>query len=177
MLATGFRIGGSVHIREQRNFLYPQGIDNDVNVDIAALVMTVGVGADDGLVSAKMRFAKFLAQLLCAVNGQSVVYAVPWVKRNNVVVAFHIFAFLVFAVAEIRPHTGNSEIFLTTANRGDSEILARYEPPVFIKRGLHRKFIVGKGQIFFGCAVISIFRADMFERSHSVHLPFARPHI
>ena len=32
MLATGFRIGGSVHIREQRNFLYPQGIDNDVNV-------------------------------------------------------------------------------------------------------------------------------------------------
>ena len=63
---------------------------------------------------------------------------------------------VVFAVAKICSHTGNSEIFLTTANRGNSEILARYEPPVFIKRGLHRKFIVGKGQIFFGCAVISI---------------------
>lgn len=80
---------------------------------------------------------------------------------------------VVFAVAKICSHTGNSEIFFTTANRGDSEILAWYEPPVFIKRGLHRKLIVGKGQIFFGCAVISIFRADMFERSHSVYLPFA----
>lgn len=71
-------------------------------------------------------------------------------------VAFHIFTFLVFAVTEICPHTRDSEIFLTAANRGNSEILAWYEPPVFIKGRLHGKFIVGKGQIFFGCAVISI---------------------
>ena len=61
MLATGFRIGGSIHIREQRDFFYSQRIDNDMNVDIAAVVMTIGVGADQGLVSAKMVFAKFLA--------------------------------------------------------------------------------------------------------------------
>ena len=36
MLATGFRIGGSVHVREQRDFLYSQRIDNDMSVDIAA---------------------------------------------------------------------------------------------------------------------------------------------
>lgn len=124
MLATGFRIGGSVHIREQRNFLYPQGIDNDVNVDIAALVMTVGVGADDGLVSAKMRFAKFLAQLLCAIYGQAEVCAVPWVKGNDVVVAFHVLVLLVFAVTEIGAHTRDSEIFLAAVQSGYAEILA-----------------------------------------------------
>ena len=72
-----------------------------MNVDIAAVVMTVGVGADNGLVSAKMCFAKFLAKLLCLIDGQFVVCAVPWVKGNNVVVAFHIFAFLIFAVAAL----------------------------------------------------------------------------
>ncbi len=37
---------------------------------------------------------------------------VPWVKGNDIVVAFHIFSFLVFAVSEICPHTGNGKIFL-----------------------------------------------------------------
>ena len=61
VLATLPCIGGSVHVREQGYFLYPQRIDNDVNVDIAAVVMPIGVGTDKCLVSAKMRFAKFLA--------------------------------------------------------------------------------------------------------------------
>ena len=61
VLATLPCIGGSVHVREQGDFLYSQGIDYNMNVDIAAVVMTIGVGADKGLVSAKMCFAKFHA--------------------------------------------------------------------------------------------------------------------
>ena len=38
-------------------------------------------------------------------------------------VAFHIFSFLVFAVSEICPHTGNGKIFLAAVQRGYSVIL------------------------------------------------------
>ena len=89
-------------------------------------------------------------------------------------VAFHIFAFLVFAVAEVSPHARDSEIFLATAYRGNSEIFAWYEPPVFIKRGLHGKFIVNKGEVFFCRAVVSVFRAYMLERCQRLHLPFPK---
>jgi len=57
-----------------------------------------------------MLLAELLAQLLRPVYGQAVVCPVPWVKADDIVVAFHIFPFLVFLIAEISPHTGNSEM-------------------------------------------------------------------
>ena len=48
-----------------------------------------------------MLFTELLAQLLRPVYGQAVVCPVPWVKADDIVVAFHIFPFLVFLIAEI----------------------------------------------------------------------------
>ena len=80
-----------------------------MNMDIAAVVVSVRVGADNGLVSGEMLGTKFLAQCLRPVYGQAVVRCVPWVKGNDIVVAFHIFPFLVLAVSEICPHTGQRQ--------------------------------------------------------------------
>ena len=60
-------------------------------------------------------------------------------------VAFHIFPFLVLAVLEICPHTGNGKIFLAAVQRGYSVILPGYEPPGFVKGGLHGKLVMLKG--------------------------------
>jgi hypothetical protein len=135
----------SVHVGQERNFRYPQGIDNDMHMDIAAVVVSVRVGADNGLVSGKLFPAKFFAQHLRPVYGQAVVRCVPWVKGNDIVVAFHIFPFLVLAVSEICPHTGNGKIFLAAVQRGYSVILPEYEPPGFVKGGLHGKLVMLKG--------------------------------
>ena len=116
-----------------------------MHMDIAAVVVSVRVGADNGLVSGEMFGTKFLAQCLRPVYGQSVVRCVPWVKGNDIVVAFHIFSFLVFAVSEICPHTGNGKIFLAAVQRGYSVILPEYEPPGFVKGGLHGKLVMLKG--------------------------------
>ena len=115
------------------------------NYAIAAVVVSVRVGADNGLVSGEVCFTKSLAQLLRPVNGQSVVCPVPWVKGNDIVVAFHIFPLLIFAVAEIGAHTGNGKIFLAAVQRGYSVILPEYEPPGFVKGGLHGKLVMLKG--------------------------------
>ena len=174
VFAPGAGVCRSVHIGQEWNFGYPQRIDNDMHMDIAAVVVSVRVGADNGLVSGKMLGTEFLAQCLRPVYGQAVVRAVPWVKGNDIVVAFHIFPLLIFAVAEIGAHTRNGKIFLTAVQRGYSVVLPENKPPVFIKGGLHGKLVMFKGEVLFGCAIVRIFRADMFECCQQRHLPFAR---
>lgn len=44
-----------------------------------------------------MCLAELLAQLLRPVYGQAVVCPVPWVKADDIVVAFHIFPFWFFS--------------------------------------------------------------------------------
>ena len=145
-----------------------------MHMDISAVVMSVRVGADNGLVSGKLFPAKFLAQRLRPVYGQAVVYCVPWVKADNVVVAFHIFPLLVFPIAEIGAHTGNSKILAAAVQRCYSVVLPEHEPPAFIKGGLHGKLVMFKGEVLLGCTVVRIFRADMLECCQQRHLPFAR---
>ena len=173
VFAPGAGVCRSVHVRQERNFLYPQRIDNDMHMDIAAVVVSVRVGADNGLVSGKLLPAKFLAQRLRPVYGQTVVHRVPWVKADNVVVAFYIFPLLVLPIAEIGAHTGNGKILVAAVQRGYSIVLSEHEPPVFIKGGLHGKLVMFKGEVLLGCAIVRIFRADMFECCQQRHLPFA----
>ena len=64
-------VGGSVHVGQKRDFVNPQGVDDDMHMDIAAVVMPVRVGAYKGLVSGEMCLAELLAQLLRPVYGQA----------------------------------------------------------------------------------------------------------
>ena len=116
-----------------------------MHMDIAAVVMPVRVGAYKGLVSGEILFTELLAQFLRLVYGQAVVCPVPWVKADDIVVAFHIFPFLVFTVSEICPHTGNGKIFLAAVQRCYSVIVPRHKPPGFVKGGLHGKLVMLKG--------------------------------
>ena len=78
VLAPGFRDGWPVHVGQERDFLYPQRIDNDMHMDIAAVVLPVRVGAYKGLVAGNMLGAKLtLAQFLRPVYGQAVVPGRP----------------------------------------------------------------------------------------------------
>ena len=80
---------------------------------------------------------------------------------------------LVLPIAEIGAHTGNGKILVAAVQRGYSIVLPEHEPPVFIKGGLHGKLVMFKGEVLLGCAIVRIFRADMFECCQQRHLPFA----
>ena len=92
----------------------------------------------------------------------------------DIVVAFHIFPFLVFLIAEIGSHTGNGEILAPAVEGRNAVILPRYQPPVFIKGGLHGKLVMLKCEVGFRCAIVRIFRADMFECCQQRHPLSAR---
>ena len=175
VLASGFRVGGSVHVGQQRHIFDPQTVDDDMHMDVAGLVMPVRVGADDSLMTGKLLPAKPLAKLLRLVHGQPIVRAVPWVKADDVVVALYVLFLLIFSIAEVGAHTGNRKIFLAAVQRGNAVILSRHKPPVRVQCGLHGELVVRKGQVFFSVAVVGVFRADMFERCQRLHLPFPEP--
>ena len=176
VLAPGFRVGWPVHVGQERDFLYPQRIDNDMHMDIAAVVMPVRVGAYKGLVAGEMLGAKLLAQFLRPVYGQAVVRAVPWVKADDIVVTFHIFPPLVFLIAEICPHTGNGKILPAAVQRGQPVVLAGDKPAGFIKDGLHGKLVMLKEKILLGGSVVGVFRVDMLECCQPRHLLSVRLH-
>ena len=163
-------VGWSVHVGQKRDFINPQGVDDDMHMDIAAVVMPVRVGAYKGLVAGEMLGAKLLAQFLRPVYGQAVVRPVPWVKADDIVVAFHIFPPLVLPIAEICPHTGNGKILPAAVQRGQPVVLAGDKPAGFIKDGLHGKLVMLKKQVLFGGSVVGVFRVDMLECCQPRHL-------
>ena len=88
-----------------------------MHMDIAAVAVSVRVGADKGLVSGKMLFAVGQPQRLRPVNGQAIVGCVPWVKADDIVVALDVLPFAVLAVPQICPDTGQGKIFLPAVQR------------------------------------------------------------
>lgn len=147
VLHTRLRIARSVHIRHKWNFLNSQRIDHNVYMNIAAAVVTVGMGTDDCLMSGKVFLAKFLTKALSQIYSQSMVGNIFRVKRNNIVMTFDIFPFLIFPVTEVSSQTGNRKIFVSAVQSGNTVILSWDEPAVFVQGGLHGKLIMLKGEI------------------------------
>ena len=170
MLAADFRIGRPVHVGQERHFLNPQAVYDNMHMNVAAVVMPVRVGADKGLVAGKMLFTELFPQRLRPVYGQAVVRPVPRVKADDVVVAFHIFPPLVFLIAEIGPHTRNGKILPVAVQRGQPVVLAGDKPAGFIKDGLHGKLVMLKEKILLGGSVVGVFRVDMLECCQPRHL-------
>ena len=114
-------------------------------MDIAAVVVAVRVGADQGLMAGKVFSTEPLSQFLGFVHRQAMVGTIPWVKTDDIVVGLHIFPLLVLPIAEIGPHTGHSEVLAATIQRRNAVILAGDKPSILIQDGLAGKLVMFKG--------------------------------
>ena len=155
VLAPGFCVGWPVHVGQERDFLNPQAVDDDMHMNVASVVIPVRMGTYQGLVAGEMLGAKLLTQRLRPVYGQTVVRCVPWVKADDIVMAFHIFPPLVLPIAEIGAHTGNNKILSAAVQRGQPVVLAGDQPSLFVEGWLHSKLVMLKGQIGFGSSSLT----------------------
>lgn len=112
----------------------------------------------------KVFLAEFLTKALRQIYVQSVVGSILGIETDNIVMAFDILPFLIFAVAEIGSQTGNRKIFITAVQRRNAIVLSWNEPAFFIQGGLHGKLIMLKGEVGFSGRVVGIFRTYMLER-------------
>ena len=143
-----------------------------MHMDVAAVIMSIWMRADQCLMTGKMYFAKLLAQLLRTIYRQAVVSSIARIEADDVMMAFHIAALSIFVIAKVCAHAGNGEIFLTAVERRNAIILSRNETTVAVEDGLHGELVMLEDKIFLCVAIVGIFRADMFERRQSHHQPF-----
>ena len=177
VLVPGSGVARPVHVGLALHLGDPQTVDDNMHMDIAAMVVSVRVGADKGLVSGKMLFAVGQSQRLRPVNSQAVVGCISWVKADDIVVALDVLPFAVLAVPQVCPYAGQGKILVPAVQRVQPVVLPGNEPPGFIKGGLHGKLVMLKGQIGFRGSVVGIFRADMLDRCHRLHLSLSAPRI
>ena len=123
--------------------------------------------------SGKVFFAEFFTKALRQIYVQSMIGNILGIEADDIVMAFDIFPFLVFTVAEIGSETRNRKIFVSAVQSGNAVVLSWDKPAVFVQGGLHGKLVMLKGEIGFGGRVVSVFRAYMLERCQSHHLPFS----
>ena len=71
--------------------------------------MTIGVGADQRLMSGKILCRKFHSHVLGFLSGQAVFLFIPGVEAENIVVGFDFTLFLVLMKFSIRLFTGTGK--------------------------------------------------------------------
>lgn len=67
MLHARFRITSPIHVWHERHILDAQTVNNDMRVNVAAVIMTVRMRDDHRLMSGKMLLAKLYSEGLCLI--------------------------------------------------------------------------------------------------------------
>lgn len=101
VLVPCLAINGPFHKRLLSHIQFSQTVDYDMDMNVAAAIVPVHVRTDQCLMSWKVGFCVFQSKLLCPFSRQAIFCAVPWVKADDIMVAFDfilVFVLLVLAV-------------------------------------------------------------------------------
>ena len=101
VLVPCLAVNGPFHKRPRRDIQFPQTVDYDMDMNVSAAIVPVHVRTDQCLMPRKICFCVFQCKLLCPFPRQTIFCAVPWIKADDVMVAFDfilVFVFLVLAV-------------------------------------------------------------------------------
>ena len=83
VLVPCLAVNGPLHKGLLRHIQFSQAVDYDMDMNVAAAIVSVHVGADQRLMSRKIRFCIFQSDGLCPFSRQTVFCAVPWVKADD----------------------------------------------------------------------------------------------
>ena len=101
VLVPCLAVNGPLHKGLLRHIQFSQTVDYDMYMNVAAAIMTVHVRTDQCLMPRKICFCVFQSKLLRPFPRQTIFCAVPWIKADDVMVAFDfilVFVLLIFTV-------------------------------------------------------------------------------
>lgn len=101
VLVPCLAVNGPLHKGLLRYIQLSQTVDYDMDMNTSAAIVTVHVRTDQCLMPRKICFCVFQSKLLCPFPRQAIFCAVPWVKADDVMMAFDfifVFVLLIFAV-------------------------------------------------------------------------------
>ena len=86
MLIAGAAVDFPLHIRLFLNIQFPDTVENDMDVDIAAFIVTVSMRTDNYLMPGEMPAGKLQSECMGLLGGQLSVFTVLRIKADDIVV-------------------------------------------------------------------------------------------
>lgn len=162
VLVPCLAVDGSLHKGLLGHIQFSQAVDYDMYMNVAAAIVTVHVRTDQCLMPRKICFCVFQPKLLCPFPRQTIFCAVPWIKADDVMVAFDFIVSVVLVILLVQQFAFKVKGFGITVQSLKVKFIPEHHIPVFIKDRNQMKFIMLVFQIVDGTPVIGIFTCDVF---------------
>ena len=151
-------VTGLLHIGLAFHFSCSDAADHDVDVDISRMVMPIRVGADDGRMTGKVFLTELQAKSLCLFHSQPVIGCIPWVKADDILVAFDITMLVVLAVLSVCQQTGSCKREIATLKGVQNVRFPQHGSAMVVQKLLSGERIVLVNQVRFNGGVVRVFR-------------------
>ena len=174
VLHTLAPVAGLLHIRLAFHLACSDAANHDVNMDISRMVVSIRVRTYDSRMTGEVFFAEFQAKRLRLFHSQSVVDCIAWVKADDILMALNIITLGVLAVLAVCLQTSRCKREIATLKRIEDVRFSQLRSALFIQKLLSGELVMLVNQIDFNGGVVRVFRADMLERCHTVHLELSR---
>ena len=161
VLVPCLAVDGSLHEGLLGHIQFSQAVDYDMYMNVAAAIVTVHVRTDQCLMPRKICFCIFQSKLLCPFPRQTIFCAVPWIKADDVMVAFDfilVFVLLIFAVQLL---AGCIERIGFTVQTIQIKLIPHDTISVLVKDRSFPKFIMFENEIFQRSTIVRTLTCDM----------------
>ena len=177
VLAPGTGIAVTLHKILPLHIVFPQAVDDDMHMDVAAAIVPVRVGADKGLMSGEIFPAIFQPKPLCLLPGQPALITVFRVEADDVVVGFDLVISSVFVEAGVQFPAFHIKRKRVAFHPVKVIFFPKLQVPVFIRDWFSGIFIMLKNEVTLSLPVVRILTRYVFEYRHENPPPSLPLHI
>ena len=154
-------VNGAFHKGLLRHIQLSQTVDYNMHMNVAAAIMPVHVRTDQCLMSRKIRFCIFQSKLLRPFSRQTIFCTIPWIKADNVMVAFDFILIFVFLVFTVQLLAGRIKGIGFTIQTVQIKLIPHDTISVLIKDRSFPKLIMLENQVFQCSTIVGTLTCDM----------------
>ena len=147
VLVPCLAVDGSLHEGLLGHIQFSQAVDYDMDMNVAAAIVPVHVRTDQSLMPRKIRFCIFQSKLLRPFSRQTIFCAVPWIKADNVVVAFDFILVLVLLVFAVQLLASRIEGIGFTVQTVQIKLIPHNTISILVKNRSFPKLVILENQI------------------------------
>ena len=161
VLVPCLAINGPFHKRPRRDIQFPQTVDHNMYMNVAAVIMTVHMRTDQSLMTRKVGFCIFQSKLLCSFTRQAIFCAVPWIKADNVMVAFDFILVFVLLIFTVQLLAGRIEGIGFTVQAVQIKLIPHDTISIPVKDRSFPKLVMLENQILQCSAIVGTLTCDV----------------
>ena len=161
VLVPCLAVNGSLHKGLLRYIQFSHAVDYNMYMNVAAAIVTVHVRTDQCLMPRKICFCVFQSKLLRPFPRQTIFCAVPWIKADDVMVAFDFILVFVFLVLAVQLLAGRIKGIGFTVQTVQIKLISHDTISVLVKDRSFPKLVMLENQILQCSTIVGTLTCDV----------------